>query len=338
MEKEMPGYVASRVCAVGGHDWRFEFHPKVPYFSGGAGDWIMFRVRRLISKGSSGSDGGGVAASFSCRLVDPGSPGNNSSPEETISYSMFRENSSRDVFVARLSQLQSSRHHRHARDGNIFVQCVLTVLLDPKDMTPGAAAGAKASVTVPSADLHRQFGELLRNQTGVDVTFLIAGERIAAHRSMLAARSPVFMAELFGGMKEEASACIEINDMEVEVFRTLLHFVYTDTVPELEKKGEQATVMAQHLLEAADRYGLERLKRICVEKVSEEISVDTVATTLVLAEQHGCLELKSRCMEFILDPPGNLHAVATTEGFKHLEASCPSVLIELRKLMAKGNQ
>ncbi|CAN6223460.1 unnamed protein product [Urochloa humidicola] len=182
------------------------------------------------------------------------------------------------------------------------------------------------------------FGELLQNQMGADVTFLVAGERIAAHRSMLAARSPVFMAELFGGMKEEASTCIEINDMEVEVFRTLLHFVYTDTVPELEKKGEQATVMAQHLLEAADRYGLERLKMICVEKVTEEISIDTVATTLALAEQHGCSELKSRCMKFILDPPGNLHAVAATEGFKHLEASCPSVLIELRKLMAKGNQ
>ncbi|CAN6193655.1 unnamed protein product [Urochloa humidicola] len=137
---------------------------------------------------------------------------------------------------------------------------------------------------------------------------------------------------------KEASVCVEVSDMEVEVFRTLLHFVYTDTVPELERMGEQATVMAQHLLEAADRYGLERLKRICVEKVSAEIGVDTVATTLALAEQHGCPELKSRCMKFILDAPENLHAAAATEGFKHLEASCPSVLTELLKLMAKRNQ
>ncbi|CAN6193653.1 unnamed protein product [Urochloa humidicola] len=154
----------------------------------------MFRIR-LISKGSSGD--GRVAASFGCRLVDP------SSPEATTSYSMFAENSSRDVFVVRWSQLQSSRHRRPERDGIIFARCVLTVLLDPRDVTPGAAAGVKASATVPSTDLHRQFGELLRSQTGADVTFVVAGERISAHRSVLAARSPVFMAELFGGMKEE---------------------------------------------------------------------------------------------------------------------------------------
>jgi speckle-type POZ protein len=181
-------------------------------------------------------------------------------------------------------------------DDCIFVQCTLAVRLDPKDV---AAAPAKAaSLSVPSSDLHQHFGELLRSEkgSGSGIKFLVAGESVAAHRSILAARSPVFMAELFGDMRENASACIEIEDMEVEVFRTLLHFVYTDTVPELEQKGEQVTVLAQHLLEAAYRYGLERLKRICVEKASTDIGVDTVATTLVLVEQHGCSELKTRCM------------------------------------------
>ncbi|OEL30133.1 BTB/POZ and MATH domain-containing protein 1 [Dichanthelium oligosanthes] len=139
-------------------------------------------------------------------------------------------------------------------------------------------------------------------------------------------------------MKEKASPCVEIKDMEMEVFRAMLHFIYTDTIPELDQKSEQVTLMAQHLLEAADRYGLERLKRICVEKLFTDISVDTVATTLVLAELHGCSELKSRCMKFILATPENLHAVAATEGHKHLEASCPSVLTELLKLMIKGNK
>ncbi|CAL5054286.1 unnamed protein product [Urochloa decumbens] len=341
-EKEKPGATASRVCAVGGHDWRIEFHPKASNpvnFCSGGGDWIMFRVR-LISKVS----GDGVAASFSCRLVDPIIP--SSLPEETkttIASSMFHENYSRDVFLVRRRELEASRRRNHQRDDCIFVQCVLTVLLDPKDVTPGSAtaapAPAKASVTVPSADLHRDLGELLQSQAGADVTFVVASEPVAAHRCVLAARSPVFMAELFGGMKENASSArVEISDMEVEVFKALLHFVYTDTVPELEQKGEQATVMAQHLLEAADRYGLERLKRICVEKVSEDVSVDTVATTLALAEQHGCSELKSRCMKFILHAPENLQVVAATEGFKHLEASCPSVLTELLMLMAEGTK
>ncbi|KAG2607847.1 hypothetical protein PVAP13_4NG300400 [Panicum virgatum] len=250
--------------------------------------------------------------------------------------SMFYENKSLDVSLIRRSDLEGSRR-RYERDDSILVLCSINVL-EPRDAVAAAAAAAVASM--PSPDLHQQFGELLRSQKGADITFLVAGEPVAAHRSVLAARSPVFMAEFFGNMKEKASLCVEINDMEVEVFRTLLYFIYTDTAPELDQEGEQATLMmAQHLLEAADRYGLERLKRICVEKVYTDISVDTVATTLALAEQHGCSELKSRCMKFILATPENLQAVAATEGYKHLEASCPSVLTELLKLiMVKGNK
>ncbi|CAN6193651.1 unnamed protein product [Urochloa humidicola] len=325
--KQKPGYRTSRAITVGGLDWLIEFHPKAdpsPY--GGSGNWIMFRVR-LISEVSSG-----VAASFGCRLVDP-SPSLGDPPEEGIKSSIFYEKGSLDVFLITWNDLENSRYPK-PKDDCVFVQCALTVL-EPKD---AAVAALDAVASVPSSDLHEQLGELLRSQKGADITFVVAGEPVAAHRSVLAARSPVFMAGLFGDMKEKASACVEVSDMEVEVFKTLLHFIYTDTVPELEQKGEQATVMAQHLLEAADRYVLERLKRICVEVLSANISVDMVATTLALVEQHGCSELKSRCMKFILATPGNLHAVAATEGYKHLEAICPSVLTELLNIMVKGNK
>ena len=51
--------------------------------------------------------------------------------------------------------------------------------------------------------------------------------------------------------------------------------------------------------------------------------MDTSATTLALAEQHRCWQLKARCVEFIA---GYLDAVLETEGYKHLEESCPAVL------------
>lgn len=227
------------------------------------------------------------------------------------------------------------------RYGYIIVQCAITVLPgDPKDAV-AAEAAAYAAPSIPSSDLHKQFGELLLSQVGADITFVISGECITAHRCVLAARSPVFRAELFGNMKEKASSCVEINNMEVEVFRAMLHFIYTDMVPELDQlKGQEATVIAQHLLEAADRYGLERLKMICVEKMCTNIGVDTVATTLALAEQHGCSKLKSKCMEFFSAGPENFQAVAATEGYKHLEASCPLVLTELlsSRLSLKGNK
>lgn len=43
-------------------------------------------------------------------------------------------------------------------------------------------------------------------------------------------------------------------------------------------------------------------------------------------------------MNFILATPQNLYAVFATEGYNHLEASCPSVLTELLMLMGVQNK
>jgi speckle-type POZ protein len=183
---------------------------------------------------------------------------------------------------------------------------------------------------VPSSNLHTHFGELLQSGAGADVTFLVAGESFTAHKAVLAARSPVFMAEFFGQMVEKVSEHVQINDMEASVFKELLQFIYTDTPPNFDQpQNEAATVMAQHLLAAADRYGMDRLKLICEGKLAGGINVDTAAETLALAEQHGCDQLKARCMDFIVSTPEGLDAVLATEGYKHLEASCPSVLTDL---------
>ncbi|CAD6341327.1 unnamed protein product [Miscanthus lutarioriparius] len=247
---------------------------------------------KLMSKAA----GGGVAASFACRLVDPNQSGLGDSPDQ-ISSASFHRYDFHDVYLVRRSELE--------------VRAVL--LGEPKN---AVASDAGPPPSVPSSDLHRQFGELLRSQKGADVTFHVSGESVPAHRSVLATRSPVFMAQLYGHTKEASTSapCMEVKDMEAEVFRAMLRFIYTDTAPELERSGWQVTAMAQHLLEAADRYGLERLKRMCEEKVSMDISVSNVTTMLALAEQHGCAKLKANCIEFILAAPENLFALAATEG------------------------
>jgi BTB/POZ domain len=122
------------------------------------------------------------------------------------------------------------------------------------------------------------------------------GATFNAHRLILAARSPVFRAELFGPMMESKTNCINIQDMEASVFKALLHFIYTDSIPE---QYVESHAMAQHLLVAADRYGMERLKVACEDKLSGSIDVDNVGSTLALAEQHNCVQLKSICLDFI---------------------------------------
>ncbi|XBI84000.1 hypothetical protein VPH35_092396 [Triticum aestivum] len=173
------------------------------------------------------------------------------------------------------------------------------------------------SVVVPPSDIHRHLGDLLSSKAG---TF-------SAHRLVLAARSPVFRAEFFGNMKEGTTTeAICIDDIEAEVFKALLDFMYTDALPDMDHQEESA--VAQHLLVAADRYDMERLKLICEDKLCNHIDTSSVATILALAEQHHCHELKAACLVF-LSSPVNLYGAMESEGFQFLTKSCPGVIKDL---------
>ena len=105
------------------------------------------------------------------------------------------------------------------------------------------------------------------------------------------------------------------------------------TVPRqgsLPGNGEGYTMAAlQHLLVAADRYGLENLKVMCEEKLCKGIDVKTVTTTLALAEQHFCARLKDACLTYIMSSREVIGAVLATDGYKHLKDSSPLVFEEV---------
>ncbi|KAL5197071.1 hypothetical protein ABZP36_000583 [Zizania latifolia] len=208
----------------------------------------------------------------------------------------------------------------HLRDDSFDIKCGVTVM---KEICSKETNKGKQFVVVPPGDLHHHLGNLLVNMDGTDVTFDVGQERFLAHRCVLAARSSIFKAEFFDSMNAKDRRIIKIEDMEAGVFRSLLHFIYTDTLPD----ASQDVVMAQHLLVAADRYNVERLKLICEEKLSKNLDSDMLATSLSLAEQHGCPGLKEACFEFLASP-SNLESVMASEGYEHLKSSCPSVLTE----------
>ncbi|GJM84578.1 hypothetical protein PR202_ga00261 [Eleusine coracana subsp. coracana] len=222
------------------------------------------------------------------------------------------------------------------KDDCFTVRCDIIVLGVARVADTAVPAPPTAAFTPPPPDWPQHFRALLQGGQGADVRFLIETKTFAAHRCVLAAWSPVFSAELYGIMKEGAAntSVVEIDDMRADVFGSLLHFIYTDSLlPETTSttelgKEEEAASVAQHLLVAADRYGMERLKLICEDKLCRHISLNTVGTTLVLAEQHHCKRLKHACFEFIKTQK-KLDVVVATDGFQHLAKSCPFVLFEL---------
>jgi speckle-type POZ protein len=208
----------------------------------------------------------------------------------------------------------------YLKDDCFRVRCDLTVSKEIRTEV------TSQFVTVPPSDMNQHIGRLLSSVVEADVTFQVSEETFAAHRLVLGARSSVSMAELFGPIKERNSSLVQIDDIEPRVFRAMLHFIYTDALPEMDKGDIVA--MAQHLLVAADRYDLQRLKLMCEHKLCECINTSTATTTLVLAEQHGCKGLKEACFKF-LKSPCNLKKIMDSDEFQHLTSSCPSLLDEL---------
>ncbi|RCV32476.1 hypothetical protein SETIT_7G005700v2 [Setaria italica] len=176
-------------------------------------------------------------------------------------------------------------------------------------------------VAVLPPDLSRHLGDLLAAGHGADVTFQVAGETFRAHRYILAARSSVFKAQFLGAMRESNVSSqaypIRMADMEPQVFRGLLAFLYADALPDYCSSGQEdeAAAMAQHLLVAADRYGMERLKLVCEDSLCKHIDTGSVATILALAEQHNCQGLKKACFRFMIRSSSALNDVLATDGF-----------------------
>ncbi|CAM0947840.1 unnamed protein product [Alopecurus aequalis] len=224
----------------------------------------------------------------------------------------------------------------HLKDDCFTVRCDILVCKDHD--------------TQDVSDIGQHLDILLENKVGADVTFEVSGETFAAHRCVLAARSKVFMAQLFGPMAEgTTSSVIHIKDMKAKVFADLLSFIYTDSFPEMEEDGAQAveavedelpeveesgqeeeTMWLQDLLVAADRYELQKLKLLCEENLSEDISVSSVASTLALAEQHYCHGLKEACLKFIkVQSVPCLEKIMATDGWEHIMTTHPSVVKEI---------
>ncbi|GJN15674.1 hypothetical protein PR202_gb02610 [Eleusine coracana subsp. coracana] len=186
------------------------------------------------------------------------------------------------------------------------------------------------SIPVPPSNIGKHLAALLDSTDGTDVSFIVDSETFHAHRTVLAARSPVFKAELLGSMSEAALSTITLHGIAPATFRVMLRFMYTDVFPGDDELGESPTEMIQHLLAAADRYALDRLKLMCAQKLWSDVSVDTAASTLAFAEMYNCLELKKNCIDFFAEEKNFRNAVLTP-GFIQLVQQFPSIIDELRE-------
>ncbi|KAG2563463.1 BTB/POZ and MATH domain-containing protein 2-like [Panicum virgatum] len=314
--------IKSTPFMVGGHSWCVTFFPDGS--SKETADWVCFGLRLERRRRHDGGGGGGdipVLARAKYSFLDQvGEP----VPSSTVSGSVCAFSRPGESW-GRLELIRrKDMESRHVRNNRFWVRCDVTVVETTCRRVPA---------TVPPSDLRRHLGDLLAGGVGADVTFEVGGETVAAHLAVLAARSPVFRAEFFGApLKENAAATpttrVRIHGVEPRVFRAMLHFVYTDALPEIGGDAGERMAMAQHLLVAADRYGVERLRSVCEFDLCMYAGEDVAVSTLVLAEQHGCHELKEECFK-ILESSGKCRELLVGDDLEHLASSSPSLLGEL---------
>ncbi|KAG2585093.1 hypothetical protein PVAP13_6KG369700 [Panicum virgatum] len=164
---------------------------------------------------------------------------------------------------------------------------------------------------------------LLDSADGSDVSFIVDGEEFTAHRAVLAARSPVFKAQLLGSMADANMSSITLNDITPAMFKDLIADKDDDEF------GGSASKKLQDLLAAADHYALDRLKLLCASKLQKKISGDIVASTLACAQMYNCPELKKRCIDFFADEK-NFKKAVLTHDFAQMVLQFPSILDELK--------
>ncbi|XP_063089617.1 speckle-type POZ protein-like [Cavia porcellus] len=145
---------------------------------------------------------------------------------------------------------------------------------------------------VPEDCLAEDLGGLWERSQLTDCCLCVAGQEFQAHKAILAARSPVFMALLEHEKQGSRKNRVEISDMDPEVFKEMIYFMYTGKAPNLGR-------MATELLEAATRFGLERLKLMCENHLCSNLSVENAVEILILADLHSAHQLKTRTLDFI---------------------------------------
>ncbi|KAE8794558.1 TD and POZ domain-containing protein 4 [Hordeum vulgare] len=280
-------YISSGAFAVGGFDWNIRYYPggylKPKYVS---------VYLELLSAGAR------VRASCDLTIVGqrPGAPSLVSrTPPMLFSSDLSRFAPSTSKFVKRRKLEAASLGLVHG--DRLVIECVVTVFMYPTVVTRTAAPNED-----PPSDLHRDLARMYESQAGADIGFLVGGQGFRAHGTVLAMRSPAFMAEVVrGGGLGFSGGCVDINDMKPEAFDALLYYIYMDSLPAAMSNvdGDRKRELVMDLLAAADRYGIQRLKLICETALSKTLEANTVVTTLTSAEKHHCQRLRQACLQFI---------------------------------------
>eukprot|EP01069_Polyplicarium_translucidae_P006155 Polyplicarium_translucidae@DN2915_c1_g1_i6.p1 len=130
-------------------------------------------------------------------------------------------------------------------------------------------------------------------EDSLDATITCAGETFRASRFILAARSEVFRAMLFGPFKESALGSINLQDVDPRLVPELLQFLSTDSCALFQKQPMTLKDVQDvlRLFAIADEFQIRGLHERSLQLLAKNMTAETVLDILEFAEAQRCRPL-----------------------------------------------
>ena len=164
--------------------------------------------------------------------------------------------------------------------------------------------------------LERRLRTYFNSEEFADVTFVVQGQKVYGHKMILSIVSDCFRAMFTTGFREQQEMEIEIPDCSYEAFLAVMEYIYTGQTPKLEGStpsmaaGPDSTrdvnlARIVEILELADRFFLDHLKKICETMLQQAVTAETVEVLLPVAQKTNAGQLQAICEHFIRNQQDN---------------------------------
>lgn len=160
--------------------------------------------------------------------------------------------------------------------------------------------------------------EMHSKQVLCDVSLVVQGQTIPAHRLVLASCSPYFNAMFTSNLKECHEKTVTLCEHDAEAITEVVKFAYSGKL-DLTEKNVQAILNAASLLQ------IEPIISTCCEFLKTQLHPSNCLGIQSFADSHGCFDLQQAAESFARQ---NFTKVATQEEFSQLTAKELIKLIE----------
>ena len=192
--------------------------------------------------------------------------------------------------------------------------------------------GLKIVTDLVADHLPKHYHSMLKEGWGSDVKLLVGVQSVEmqAHKSILAAASPVFSAMFRSGMLEEAQHSVVIDDATEEEVILFLEIIYTGRVFSADAWGKWRIVAG--VLSLCDKYSLRypHVEDMCISRLSSLLFLDNVCSLLLLSQKLSHLKnmwvLKKAALEYLVSFMG---VMRDTPEYKELMQTDVSLVQEI---------